>query len=69
MPYTGTVQAGVLSRSVTVGILDVTGGPTIRGLVPPSRVGDLRVQINTATQHTTFLWTAPGEERDHEKGQ
>ena len=65
MSYSGTQDSGTLSRSVTVGMLDVTGGSIIPGLASPSRIANLRVQVNAISQHVTFFWTAPGDQRDH----
>ncbi|RXG61148.1 hypothetical protein Avbf_07597, partial [Armadillidium vulgare] len=63
--YSRTIDAGFLSRSVSVGILDLVGEHASLGIVPPSRVGDLRVTVNYAALHASFSWSAPGDQKDH----
>ena len=45
LPYGGTAPTGPLSRSVSVGVVDVVGGGPHVGLIPPSRVGDFRAEV------------------------
>ncbi|XP_076042659.1 calcium-activated chloride channel regulator 1-like [Oratosquilla oratoria] len=65
VPYTNTQLTGKLSRAVSVGVIDVVGTTVSPGMTPPSRVADLRAEVNVATLQVTFYWTAPGAYRDH----
>lgn len=51
-----------------MGVVDLVGGEQSLVHLPPSRVGDLRAEVNAAMQQVTFFWTAPGERRDHGTG-
>lgn len=51
-------------RHLTFGVLEVVSPPNPRDLTPPSRILDLRVEVND-TVHEIFLrWTAPGDDWD-----
>ncbi|XP_066984278.1 calcium-activated chloride channel regulator 1-like [Macrobrachium rosenbergii] len=66
VPYTTGRPTGQLSRTLTVGVIDIVGGKHSSIFsIPPSRIGDFRAEINPSAQHITFYWTAPGSNRDH----
>ncbi|KAK7024522.1 hypothetical protein SK128_010206 [Halocaridina rubra] len=65
VPYSTSRPTGRLSRTVTVGIIDIVGGEGSLSHIPPSRIGDFRAEINIAHQYVTFYWTEPGSNRDH----
>ncbi|XP_069992255.1 calcium-activated chloride channel regulator 1 [Penaeus vannamei] len=65
VPYTTGRETGHLSRTVTVGLVDIVGGGKNLTHVPPSRISDFRAEINPASQQITFTWTSPGEWRDY----
>ncbi|ROT68760.1 hypothetical protein C7M84_013083 [Penaeus vannamei] len=65
VPYTTGRETGHLSRTVTVGLVDIVGGGKNLSHVPPSRISDFRAEINPASQQITFTWTSPGEWRDY----
>ncbi|XP_053629799.2 calcium-activated chloride channel regulator 1 [Cherax quadricarinatus] len=67
VPYTSTLPIGNLFRSVTVGVIDLEGGQHSLAHIPPSRIGDLRAEVNVAAQKVTFYWTAPGDRLDHDQ--
>lgn len=55
----------MISRQELVGVLDVLQdlSPT-----PPCRIMDFRAIVNPAAMQITLLWTAPGNQLDHGKG-
>ncbi|XP_045130523.1 calcium-activated chloride channel regulator 2-like [Portunus trituberculatus] len=65
VPYATTRPTGQLSRTVTVGLIDLIGGERSLSHIPPSRIGNLRAVINAPARQITFYWTAPGDQRDH----
>lgn len=69
LPYSTSRPTGHLSRTVTVGVVDLVGGEQSLAHIPPSRIADLRAEVNAAVQQVTFFWTAPGDRRDHGTGQ
>lgn len=69
VPYATTRPTGQLSRTVTVGLIDLIGGERSLSHIPPSRIGNLRAVINAPAQQITFYWTAPGDQRDHGTGE
>ena len=69
VPYATTRPTGQLSRTVTVGVMDLMGGDRSLSHIPPSRIGNLRAVVNSPAQQITFYWTAPGDQRDHGTGE
>lgn len=66
--HSRTVNTGRLSRTASIGLLDVLERSSHGDEIPPSRVGDFRVQVNPAALHASFSWTAPGNQRDQGRG-
>ncbi|XP_045617959.1 calcium-activated chloride channel regulator 1 [Procambarus clarkii] len=65
VPYTTGRPTGNLYRIVTVGVLDLEGGEHSLHHIPPSRIADLRAEVNAGAQQVKFYWTAPGDRFDH----
>ncbi|MPC29160.1 Calcium-activated chloride channel regulator 2 [Portunus trituberculatus] len=62
--YFHSRTAPPFQRHLTFGVLEVLSSPNQRDLTPPSRILDLRVEVND-TVHEIFLrWTAPGDDWD-----
>lgn len=62
--YFHSRTAPPFQRHLTFGVLEVVSPPNPRDLTPPSRILDLRVEVND-TVHEIFLrWTAPGDDWD-----
>lgn len=62
--YLQSRTASPFQRHLTFGVLEVLSLPNPPDLTPPSRILDLRVEVND-TMHEIFLrWTAPGDDWD-----
>ena len=59
-----SVPVSDLRREVAGGTVNVILPPAGRDLLPPSRVTDLRTEVDAAKQTITFNWTAPGDDFD-----
>ncbi|CAL4183763.1 unnamed protein product, partial [Meganyctiphanes norvegica] len=71
VPYTSSRPTGMVSRTLTVGILDLVGASYRPASVfshvqaPPSKIGNFQAEVNAQGQHVTFTWEAPGNIRDY----
>lgn len=64
-PHVQSVQISDLRRKASAGDLAVVGiPPPGRDIYPPSRITDLRAEINSTLRTVTFRWTAAGDDFD-----
>ncbi|MCL4137960.1 UNVERIFIED_CONTAM: hypothetical protein GTU68_056467, partial [Idotea baltica] len=56
-------------REVTYGILNVVSALTDKDNIPPSRILDLKTEVNESTNDVTLRWTAPGDDYDWGRAQ
>ena len=64
LSYFHSRTAPPFQRHLTFGVLEMLSSPNNIDLTPPSRILDLRVEVND-TVHEIFLrWTAPGDDWD-----
>ncbi|XP_018008279.1 calcium-activated chloride channel regulator 2-like [Hyalella azteca] len=52
------------NRQVPYGVISVVHDASERDIFPPSRILDLRAQLNETTRLVTLKWTAPGDDYD-----
>ncbi|KAK8744770.1 hypothetical protein OTU49_000604, partial [Cherax quadricarinatus] len=64
LPYVHTRRAPPFLRHVTWGVLEVVSLSTHHDNVPPSRILDLRVEVNDTVHEIKLRWTAPGDDWD-----
>lgn len=64
LPHVHTRRAPPFLRYVTWGVLEVVSPPPVRDNVPPSRILDLRVEVNDTVHEISLRWTAPGDDWD-----
>ncbi|XP_042238989.1 calcium-activated chloride channel regulator 4A-like [Homarus americanus] len=64
LPHVHTRRAAPFLRHVTWGVLEVVSPPSVRDNVPPSRILDLRVEVNDTVHEISLRWTAPGDDWD-----
>ncbi|KAG7175364.1 Calcium-activated chloride channel regulator 2-like 1, partial [Homarus americanus] len=67
LPHVHTRRAPPFLRHVTWGVLEVMSSPSHRDNVPPSRILDLRVEVNDTVHEIRLRWTAPGDDWDVER--
>nr|XP_045589593.1 calcium-activated chloride channel regulator 4-like [Procambarus clarkii] len=64
LPHVHSRRAPPFLRHVTWGVLEVVSQPSHRDNVPPSRILDLRVEVNNTVHEIKLRWTAPGDDWD-----
>lgn len=64
LPHVHTRRAPPFLRHVTWGVLEVMSPTPFRDTAPPSRILDLRVEVNDTVHEITLRWTAPGDDWD-----
>ncbi|RXG72243.1 Calcium-activated chloride channel regulator 4 [Armadillidium vulgare] len=51
-------------RELSFGILNIVSASPDQDVIPPSRILDLRPEVNETTHEVTLRWTAPGDDYD-----
>ncbi|KAK3860859.1 hypothetical protein Pcinc_033121 [Petrolisthes cinctipes] len=64
LPHVHTRRASPFFRQVTLGVLEVMSPLPFMDVTPPSRILDLRVDVNDTIHQITLRWTAPGDDWD-----
>lgn len=64
LSHVHTRRAAPFLRHVTWGVLEVVSAFPARDVTPPSRILDLRVEVNDTVHEITLRWTAPGDDWD-----
>lgn len=64
LSHVHTRRAAPFLRHVTWGVLEVVSPSPARDVTPPSRILDLRVEVNDTVHEITLRWTAPGDDWD-----
>ena len=64
LSHVHTRRAAPFLRHVTWGVLEVVSPAPSRDVTPPSRILDLRVEVNDTVHEITLRWTAPGDDWD-----
>ncbi|KAK4325545.1 hypothetical protein Pmani_003892 [Petrolisthes manimaculis] len=64
LPHVHTRCASPFFRHVTLGVLEVMSPVPFMDVTPPSRILDLRVEVNDTIHQITLSWTAPGDDWD-----
>lgn len=62
--YKHVKPAAPFNRQVPYGVLSVAKEPQENDVFPPSRILDLRANVNDTTRLVTLKWTAPGDDYD-----
>lgn len=65
VPHVHTRRAPPFLRHETWGVLEVVAPPPPRDNVPPSRILDLKVDVNDTVHEISLRWTAPGDDWDN----
>lgn len=65
IPHVHTRRAPPFLRHETWGVLEVVAPPPSRDNVPPSRILDLKVDVNDTVHEISLRWTAPGDDWDN----
>ncbi|KAG7165778.1 Calcium-activated chloride channel regulator 1-like 10, partial [Homarus americanus] len=67
LPHVHTRRTPPFLRHLTSGVLEVMSPAPYRDLIPPSRVLDLRVEVNDTVHEISLRWTAPGDDWDTDR--
>lgn len=64
VPHVHSRRTPPFLRHVTWGVVEVASPPPYRDDIPPSRILDLRVEVNDTVHDILLRWTAPGDDWD-----
>lgn len=64
VPHVHTRRVSPFFRHVVLGVLEVKSSVPFQDVTPPSRILDLRVDVNDTIHQITLRWTAPGDDWD-----